>query len=82
MPRPRSPDLREALGKEKSEIARAAILTALERLGDDISDQFSEKVLLAEAEKGLSKALPKALQWFPFDTLPHVKWQRRQGDQP
>ena len=69
------PTLRQALKKEKSEIARAAILTALERLGDDISDQFSEKVLLAEAKKGLGKALPKALEWFPFETLSPVKWR-------
>lgn len=69
------PALRTALKKEKSEIARAAILSALERLGDDISDQFSEEVLLAEAKKGLGKALPKALEWFPFDALPPVRWR-------
>ncbi len=68
-------DLRAALKTERSEVARAAILSALERLGDDISDQFSETVLLNQAEKGLAKALPKALHWYPFDALPALTWK-------
>ncbi len=69
------PALRKALNKEKSEIARAAIITALERLGDDVSDCFEPKGMLADAEAGLAKTSIKGLEWFPFDLLPRVSWQ-------
>jgi hypothetical protein len=69
------PALKAALKKEKSEEGRAALLTALARLGDDISEHFSEKALKAEAEKGLAKAPAKSLDWFPFAALPGLKWQ-------
>ena len=69
------PALREALKKEKSELARTAILTALDRLGDDISDQFSEDKMLAEAQKGLSKTNAKLLDWFPFEALSVLRWR-------
>jgi uncharacterized protein DUF4132/HEAT repeat protein len=66
------PALRKALKKEKSEVARAAIITALEALGDDVSDCFDPKGLLKEAEAGLAKTSAKGLEWFPFDLLPRV----------
>lgn len=69
------PALRKALRKEKSEIARAAIITALERLGDDVSDCFEPKSMLADAETGLAKTSTKGLEWFPFDLLPRLTWQ-------
>jgi hypothetical protein len=70
-----APALKAALKKEKSEEGRAALLTALARLGKDISEHFSEKALKAEAEKGLAKAPAKPLDWFPFAALPGLKWQ-------
>lgn len=69
------PALRKALKKEKSEVARAAIITALEILGDDVSDCFDPKGLLKEAEAGLAKTSAKGLDWFPFELLPRVAWQ-------
>ena len=69
------PALRKALKKEKSEIARAAIITALQKLGDDVSDCFDPKGLLKDAEAGLAKASTKGLEWFPFDLLPRLHWQ-------
>jgi hypothetical protein len=69
------PALRTALKKEKSEEGRAALLTALSRLGEDISDHFSQKALKAEAEKGLAKGASKSLAWFPFATVPPLKWK-------
>jgi len=69
------PALRKALGKEKSDVARAAIITALERLGDDVSDCFDTAGLLAEAEAGLAKTSAKGLEWFPFDHLPRLAWR-------
>jgi hypothetical protein len=69
------PALKTALKKEKSEEGRAALLTALARLGEDISDHFSQKALTAEAEKGLAKTPATSLDWFPFAALPSLKWE-------
>lgn len=68
------PALEKALKKEKSEEGRAEMLTALSRLGVDISEHLSEKMLKSEAVKGLEKTPAKSLDWFPFDTVPALKW--------
>jgi hypothetical protein len=70
-----APQLEKLLKTEKSESGRAAVITALARLGEDISEHFSEKALQAEAEKGLAKASLKSLEWFPFAALPELRWQ-------
>ena len=69
------PALKAALKKEKSEVARAAMLTALDRLGEDLSAYFDAGTLLAEAEAGLAKVNLKSLEWFPLDALPRVTWR-------
>lgn len=51
------------------------MLTAVSRLGADISGYLSEKVLKSEALKGLEKTPAKSLDWFPFDSLPALKWR-------
>ena len=66
--------LKATLKKEKAEEARAALLTALARLGEDISEHFSQKALKAEADKGLAKTPAKSIEWFPFAALPALKW--------
>lgn len=63
------------LKKEKREIVRAALLTALEQFGEDISSYLSPKVLLAEAQKGLKAKAPASMSWFNLDTLPALTWQ-------
>jgi len=63
-----------ALAKEKDMAGRAALLSALDTLGHDISGYFDEKALKAEASKGLKAAKPGTLDWFPFDALPKLKW--------
>jgi hypothetical protein len=68
------PELKKSLKKEKRETAKAAILSALHALGEDISVYLSPEALLKEAETGLKKAMPKGLSWFPFSTLPDLKW--------
>jgi hypothetical protein len=67
--------LSEALNKESREAARATMLSALETLGEDISELLSPERLLKEAQKGLKKKMPKGLEWFPFDALPPLQWQ-------
>lgn len=66
------PALLKAARKEKIEAARAAMLSAIARLGGDIGEFVSLKALLGEAEAGLKKAPAKGLEWFPFDGLPVV----------
>lgn len=66
--------LRVALKTERREVAVAAFLSSLERLGDDISGDLTPEVLLAQAQKGLKARLPAGLGWFPFDGLPAVRW--------
>lgn len=68
------PAIRAALAKEKSDVARAAMITALEAMGDDVSQMFDPQVLLKEAKTGLAKTRPKGLDWFPFDMLPQLHW--------
>lgn len=66
--------LRAALAKEKREVARAALLAALEALGADISADLSPDALGAEAARGLKGKPPASLGWFPFDQLPPARW--------
>lgn len=68
------PALRTALKKERREAARAALLSTLEALGDDISADLAPAILEAEAAKGLAAKLPASLGWFPFEQLPAVRW--------
>jgi hypothetical protein len=68
------PAIRKRLTRERSEKARAQMISALEWLGDDTNDFFDQKAMIAEAEKGLKKAMPKGLEWFSFDALPALNW--------
>ncbi|MDF1488945.1 DUF4132 domain-containing protein [Tessaracoccus caeni] len=66
--------LRRALAKEKREGARAAMLTALEQLGDDISAHLTPEKLYAEVTKGLKAKPPASMSWLNLDQLPAVRW--------
>lgn len=68
------PAIRKRLKTERSDKARAQMISALERLGDDTSDFFDQKAMIAEAEKALAKPNPKGLEWFSFDALPALHW--------
>lgn len=77
------PALQKRLAKEKSELAKAAILTTLKQLGVDLSDQFTPEILLDEAEKGLRKAKLDKLDWLALNHLPpaHFKSGSRVPDE-
>ncbi len=66
--------LSTALAKESRETVRAAFLTALEALGDDISPRLAPAILLTEARKGLKARPPAGLAWFAFAALPACRW--------
>ncbi|PUB26928.1 PBS lyase HEAT-like repeat-containing protein [Promicromonospora sp. AC04] len=74
------PALRAALKKERGEPARAALLSALESLGDDLSAHLAPEILLAEAARGLKRPVPAALEWFPLDQLPQAWWADGAGE--
>ncbi|MDF1488943.1 DUF4132 domain-containing protein [Tessaracoccus caeni] len=66
--------LRSALVKERRPKTQAAMLSALEVLGDDISVYLAPEVLAAEAAKGLKARPPASLAWLDLDLLPSVRW--------
>ncbi len=74
--------LKKALAKEKYDVPKAAMMGALETLGVEIDQFLNRKKLLAEAEKGLKKPVPKNLQWFPMGRLPEVHWQKNRQKVP
>lgn len=73
--REQAPAIRKALAKERSDLARTAMITALERLGEEVSEYFDRDMLVKEAKAGLAKSRPKGLEWLPFDRLPALKWK-------
>ncbi len=68
------PALRAALSAERRETVRAVLLSALERVGDDIGPDLAPDALAAEAAKGLRAKPPAGLAWFPYEALPTVRW--------
>ena len=66
--------LLEADKKQSNELARAAMMSALERLGVPLGEYLTRDSLLKEARAGLSRKPSKELEHFPFDQLPAVQW--------
>ena len=67
--------LKATLKKEKREIVQAAILVALEKIGEDISQYLTMQQLLAAAQKGLKGKKPADFDWFDFNLIPTLTWQ-------
>lgn len=63
-----------ALKKEKNDLAKGAMLDALEVLGQPVDKYLDRTALLGDATKALGKGLPKELAWFPWAALPTVRW--------
>lgn len=66
--------LERALGKEKNDVAKGAMLDALVKIGHPVAKYVDRARLLTEARKALAKGIPKELAWFPWATLPGVHW--------
>ncbi|MFP5393272.1 MAG: DUF4132 domain-containing protein, partial [Gammaproteobacteria bacterium] len=69
------PALYAALAKETREGASAALMTALEGLGEDLSERFTPDKLLAQARKGLKGKAPAGMAWLNLDLLPACEWE-------
>ena len=66
--------LEKAIDKEKHDFAKAALLEALEALGQPVGKYIARDALAADAAKALAKELSPDVAWFPFDALPAVHW--------
>jgi hypothetical protein len=66
--------LEKAVAKEKQDVAKGAMLDALQALGQPVEKYLDRKALAGEAAKSLAKGLPKDLEWFPWAALPTVRW--------
>lgn len=69
-----APFLRSALGLEKSQPARRAIMDALQRCQGDVSAVLTRDRLAEEARQGLRGGCPSALSWLRPEDLPTVHW--------
>lgn len=67
--------LKQAMKQEKQDVAKAAMMEALERLDVAIEQFLNRGQLGKEAEKTVKKGVPLQLAWFPFDRLPEVHWK-------
>ncbi|MCL2316516.1 MAG: DUF4132 domain-containing protein [Actinomycetia bacterium] len=65
-------ELQARLRVERNEPVQAAILSALNRLGSDISSFLTPAALAAAAAKGLKGKPPTDMEWVPM--LPAVRW--------
>ncbi len=73
------PALYAALDKETREPVSAELMTALERLGEDISPRLSPEALLKQARKGLKAKAPSGLAWLNLEQLPACAWVHGTG---
>ncbi|MBP6748887.1 MAG: DUF4132 domain-containing protein [Xanthomonadaceae bacterium] len=71
---PAIPALEAAVAKEKHDVAKGAMLDALQALGRPVERYLDRDKLVAEARKALAKDAPKDLAWFPWAALPAVHW--------
>lgn len=74
--------LEAAVEKEKHDVPKGAMLDALQALGQPVEKYLDRAALAKEATKGLSKELPKDLEWFPWSALPAVRWSDTQQPVP
>lgn len=75
---PAIPDLEKAFAREKHDVAKSAILSALQTLGRPVENYVDRESLQAEASRALAKGVPKDLEWFPFGAMPSVQWADNQ----
>ncbi|MBB3994971.1 hypothetical protein GGR95_002621 [Sulfitobacter undariae] len=69
------PQLIKRLKVEKSETARAAMISAVADLGGDTGPYLSQKALVAEAEKLVAKLSADKIDWLPVDQAPALHWK-------
>ena len=68
------PALERAVSQERTESARNALLVALDALGQPASRFLTPEQLNRVAASSANKPVPEGLEWFPWDSLPEVRW--------
>lgn len=68
------PALERAVRSEKNDVAKGALLDALQALGRPVEAYLDRSALAKDAAKLVAKGLPKDLDWFPWAALPAVHW--------
>lgn len=68
------PELQQALKKEKSELAKAAMMSALEVMAVPVDEFLDRAGLIAEAKAGLAKGMPASLDWVQVQLIPQIHW--------
>jgi hypothetical protein len=68
------PALERAVRNEKNDVAKGALLDALQALGRPVEAYLDRAALTKDAAKLAAKGLPKDLDWFPWPALPAVHW--------
>lgn len=68
------PALEAAVAKERHDVAKGAMLDALEALGRPVERYLDRAALAADAAKGLAKGLPKELAWLQWASVPELCW--------
>ncbi len=68
------PALKKRLKTEKSEMARAAMISALAELGGDTDAYLGKKALMDEAAKLVTKLPNAKIDWLHVDQAPALKW--------
>jgi len=79
---PAVPALEQAVRKEKHDVAKGALLDALQALGRPVEAYLDRDALAKDAAKLLAKGMPKDLDWFPWAALPTVHWADTQAAIP
>ena len=72
---PAIPDLEAAVVREKHDVAKGAMLDALESMGQSVEKYLNRGSLAAEAKKSLAKGWPKDIDWLQWSSLPPVRWR-------
>ncbi|MBV8633541.1 MAG: hypothetical protein JO002_03545, partial [Burkholderiaceae bacterium] len=68
------PALEAATIKEKNDLAKGAMLDALQAFGKPVEAYLDRKALLKDAAKTVAKGAPKDVEWFPWGAIPSVRW--------
>ncbi|MEM8590956.1 MAG: DUF4132 domain-containing protein [Pseudomonadota bacterium] len=68
------PDIQKRLKKEKSDIARTELLSALETLGGDTEPYLGKAALVEEAQGFVAKLSADKFAWLDIDSAPALRW--------
>lgn len=76
------PELQAALNDERSAAARDGMLDAIIRLGGSIDPWITPERLREVAESALKKGVRNKVSWFPFDSVPELRWSNGDSVDP